>query len=189
MDKARKKYKIVLTIDGVGILGFNSNMGMDGDWGEYENPFDATQFMIIGVEPDEATSSTVPKIYPNCEIELKVIFINENINYQFAIDHIKMGMVGFAEFEKATPREAWSYLFDLNKTDGAIGANGHYYLGQTHGADEFKIFTSSNINYESCNIAYSLRFSIKYCGRIKYCQIDPLMRTSSDLQARGGELK
>lgn len=173
-----KKFKIEININGPGILDFNSNLGMSGEWGFYGNAFDATHFLNVNYPGDNGFDP--PKLYPDSEVTFEVDFGDANPDYVFEIDHIRFSMIGASEFEEATPREAWRYIFDLDKTDGAIGYNGHFFLGQADGPKRYKVRTSPNINNESCNLNYTIRFSIKHAGHIKYCQIDPLIRTSSE---------
>lgn len=172
-----KKFKIQININGPGILDFNSNLGMNGDWGFYGDAFDATHFLTVSYEGDNDYDP--PVLYPDSEVTFEIDFGDINPTYAFEIDHIRLSMIGASEFEEATPRDAWRCIFDLDKTDGAIGYNGHFFLGQAKGADTYKVLTSPYLTDESCNLNYTIRFSIKHGGHIKYCQIDPLMRTSS----------
>lgn len=173
-----QKFKIEIKIDGKAILDFNSNLGMSGEWGFYSDAFDANHFLEVEYQGNDGVNP--PMLLPDTEVTFEIDFGDVNPDYAFEIDHIRLSMIGASQFEEATPREAWNYIFDLNKTDGAIGYNGHYFLGQTHGPKIYKIRTTRNLNNESCNLNYTIRFSISHGGHIKYCQIDPLMRTSSE---------
>lgn len=173
--------EITVEIDIAGIVAFNINLGMGGEWGYYSDPFDAGQFMSITTAfGDSSSVIQIPRLFPDREAKMEVIPVgNENNTFIFEIDHIRLSMIGEANFMRSTPRHAWAQIFDLDKTDGAIGLHGHFYLGQSSEANNFKMITSERVGDMSCNIAYSIKFSIQLGDHIKYCTIDPLLKTSS----------
>ena len=176
---------ITITIRGRDILGFNEESGI-GDWGTYLEPFDANQFMtVIETLPKGKTAESldrIPVIGKDELVNISIVFDpEENVEpvvVRYEIDHIRMQLVGEEVFEILTPRTAWKSVLDLDKTDGAIGFAGNFYLGQKDGQYEYQFRTSKELKDTSYNISYSIRFAVVVAGAIKYCEIDPLIRTS-----------
>lgn len=171
---------IQLSIDAKGIVEFNQNLGSGTHWGSFDDPFDAIQFLTVSTpEIPRGSTDNIPLIYPSSQVNISIEFIPPGEGYQVEMDHFKLIVVGRFDYYNYTPRSLWRDLIDLDATDGAVAADGNFYLGETE-ENVFSLTTSDVLNDTSPNLNYSFRFVIKKEGMIRYCQIDPLIKTSSE---------
>lgn len=171
------------------IVDFNSNLSQE-QWGQLENPFIADQFVVW------PNNNTLLCISANRSYEMDVVPYEGDIlpilpvgseqppvYDSFEVGSIQLDLVG-SDFSHESPRIHWERILNMVSTNGAVGTSGDLFLKrnplQEGDNSERFAFTTSNINWGSYNIQYSLRFSFKAEGFIKYCKIDPLIRTSGD---------
>lgn len=165
-------------IDIQGIVDFNGNLGEDGPWGEFDNPFDAVPFMAVNSGGGTVPVNGIP-IFP---AKSKVVFTMQPglPEPSFVVESVRFNMIGPIDFSYSSPRGLWEEIIDLDKTRGALGAKAEFFLSQESYEDRiFDVFTSSALSYTSYNILYEIVFSFSLHGRRKYCSIDPLIKTSS----------
>lgn len=172
---------IQLYLDIAGVIDFNQNLGMGGDWGSYSYPFDASQFLTIGVNDETPSANNIPKLQPATMIPITVIPKMDSLNgYSFEMDHLRMQLIGELVLEEKTPRNSWGEVLDLDATDGAIGEGAFYFLGQVNGENKYELTTAKQFPDLPHNISYRLKFSIQQGTSIKYCTVDPLLKSHSD---------
>lgn len=159
---------------------FNSQSQQDSFWGTVKVPFEAQHF----VKNDYGDGMW----YHNIAAEQKMKFsILTDEDASLRIEYIKLSLIGWIDYSIQSPRDQWDNLLDLAKTDGAIGDNGSFYLGRTAGGTtNFELVASENLQDRSPNMTYSVIFSFvdSVNGLIRYCKIDPLLKTSAT-QHRG----
>jgi len=170
--------ELTLAIDAVGIVIFNKNLGPNAEWGEFDAPFDAIQFFTMAQGPDPGSTNCIPPIGPAEKVTL-IKDITTPDGYDVEVVHVKLMIVGDVDYHETTPRSTWESVLDLEATDGAIASDGNFYLGAKT-ANTFEFTTDQYLSDNSFNLNYSVRFVIKKDGRIHYCQIDPLIKTSSE---------
>jgi len=166
-----------------GVIGFNSNLSEHDNWGTYDNPFHSHQFVS---PPDEGKGKPQPlNGIPDFPASSKIKLVlspaeKKNIDkYSFCVEYMRLVLIGPDNFADKTPRELWENILDLKQTNGAIGANGDFFVSHTDDIGIFNIFTSKDLQDSSYNLLYEVCFSFKLKGHIKYGIIDPLIKTSS----------
>ncbi|MEM7549602.1 MAG: hypothetical protein AAF363_08005 [Bacteroidota bacterium] len=179
-DKMRK-VEMNLYVNLQGIIEFNANLGESGPWGSYTEPFDAVQFMTIDSgAPNLEPLDGIPTFPGNSKVSIRIQPSNmDQDDYSFMVEHVRLDLIGPREFVRSSPKRLWEDVLDLEKSQGAIGSEGNFFLGQTDDERRFDIITSPALTKLSYNVLYVVCFSIKLNGYIKYCIIDPLIRTSS----------
>lgn len=170
---------ITLTINLPYILEFNENLGTNSNWGSFDDPFDAIQFFSVELLGDpKGSTDNIPKIGP-CQ----VVNVNQLIalpkpeqDWEIEIMSLKLNLIGPLDFSRITPQTYWKEIIDVKATDGAISRDGSFYVGLNN-SDIYSFITTSSVKDSSPNLSYSLRFVLKKEGELRYCIIDPLMRT------------
>lgn len=177
------KTKLEFIIDVQGIIEFNKNLGSRGIWGDFDRPFAANHFMTVDSQSSgikKTCTSAILDFRASSELSISVGSKSESNRYQLDLNYIKFKIIGVNDFDKISPRHAWKHILNLEKTDGAIGADGSFYLGELRGTGEFTVFTCDTLNAFSYNLEYQVGFTIMAEGQPnRYCVIDPLIRTST----------
>ena len=171
---------ITLQINIPKILEFNQGTG--SNWGTFEFPFDAIQFFKVAQSSDPAGSTdNIPKIGPNQKVVVNQLTALPEPGQEWTVEimSLKLRLVGYLDFSRITPQTYWKEIIDIKASDGAIARDGTFYVG-LNSEDTYAFITSSGLNDNSLNLSYSLRFVLKKDGELRYCIIDPLMRTRGD---------
>jgi len=177
-SRIKSKYEFV--IDDEGIISFNENLGNVGVWGTFDRPFVSNHFMTVRSNHKEFNVDTIIDFQASSEISMDVISKSDNSPYQLEIDYLKLNIIGSNDFQRISPRQAWGQILDLKETDGAIGVDGSFYLGESRNTGEFTAITSDRLNKFSYNLEYQVGFTILVHGQLnRYCVVDPLIKTSS----------
>jgi hypothetical protein len=173
------KMKMVINLDL--IAEFNRDTASHY-WGSYKDPFDAGQFVKLYSEENGQfiQLGEIPTFSPASQI---IVSIEPNSeNYFFEIDHIRMQLIGRpTDYVEFSPRELWSGILDLQESCGAIGEAGDFFLGPSTDVltRTFKLTTRPKFT-DRYNIVYIVVFSIRMNNVLRYCLIDPLIKTSSE---------
>lgn len=164
-----------------GIINFNSNLGENGPWGLYSNPFHADQFVTPPGDGELIPLDGIPTFPADRIINLMVVPDRDMLieQYNYDVEYMKLSLIGPVEFSHSSPRHLWNQVLDIEKTDGAIGSESAFYVSQTNHTGKFRIITSPDLSLLSYNMLYQVCFSFKLNGITKYCTIDPLIKTSS----------
>jgi hypothetical protein len=175
----QSEMKMVINLDS--IAEFNRETARHY-WGSYKDPFDAGQFVKLYCNENGifVPLGDIPTFTPNSQILVSIEPNSEN--YNFEIDHVRMQLIGRpTDYIEFSPRQLWSGILDLRESCGAIGEAGDFFLGPSIDlvTRTFKLTTRPRFT-DNYNIVYVVVFSIRMNNVLRYCLIDPLIKTSSD---------
>ena len=154
------------------IIEFNKNL--NGNWGQFETPFLADQFIEIDTRAEIVDG--IPHFKKDHDYMLS---IESDLNpEQVKAEYIRLDILGLEDLRGNSPRSQWTKVLNLDTTDGAIGMNGDFFLGQSEKG--YKLCTHKKPEIPGYNIVYSVLFSINVNGIFYYCRLDPLIKTSAD---------
>ena len=150
-------------------------------WGSFENPFRADYFSTLKIV---GSSETIPVLYPDINLVIKTEFIGKDF---VDIKSLEFRLAGGIDYTTLSPTQIWEGIFDLSRTHGAIANSGNFFLSKKHlevsgesSTATFEIFSSPTITSQSQNLIYGLFFAIRVNNQVKYCRLDPMLRTSSE---------
>jgi len=171
--------EVIIKVEPKVIEEFHHDSQEGHDWGNINAPFDSNNL-------SENVGTTVGSWYQQLEAGQQMNFslMHADPAYGLEIVYISLNPLGVIDYKQNSPIDAWKQVLDLEKTQGAIGGFGAFYLTDPEPNSNLPLYSlvaSNNLKENSPNLSYTILFSFIgiRSGRRHYCTIDPLIKTSS----------
>ena len=112
-------------------------------------------------------------------LEFELNQSEDNDAKDLQIEYVRLNPLGVVHYKNKSPLEVWSGIVDTEKTAGAVGKLGAFYLQKGSSEPAFSLVASSTMEDFSPNLNYTILFSFIDTTNIRrYCSVDPLLKTT-----------